>query len=222
MQSPALVFDLDGTLVDTAPDLLGALNLVLSEEGRPSVALADLRHLVGHGAKAMLTEAMRRTGAPAREEDLPRLVDAFVAYYRQHIADASKPFPGVPETLDLLERAGARMAILTNKPQVLTDLLMPAVGLASYFRAIHGAGRLEVVKPDARVFHHVIDELGGDGAGTVMVGDSATDVATARAAGVPVILMTYGYCSEPHDALGADAMSNDFREVPELVRKLLG
>lgn len=221
MTTPALVFDLDGTLVDTAPDLLAALNAVLLREGRRAVDLADLRHLVGHGARAMLTAAMTMTGAPAQPERLPGLFDAFIAHYRRHIADESRPFPGVEATLADLAAAGARLGVLTNKPQELTDLLLPALDLARFFRAIHGAGRLAVAKPDARVFHHVVEEMGGTGAGAVMIGDSATDVATARAADVPVILVTYGYTPEPATSLGADAVTGDFAAIPELARALL-
>jgi phosphoglycolate phosphatase len=219
--SPALVFDLDGTLVDTAPDLLGALNAVLGRVGRRRVDLQDLRHLVGHGARAMLGEAMKTTGAPADPERLPGLVDDFIAHYREHLADESRPFPGVEETLASLKSHGARLAVLTNKPHQLTELLLPALNLSSYFGAVCGAGRLSFVKPDARVFHHVVDELGGPGAGAVMIGDSATDVATARAANVPVILLSYGYTPQPAHALGGDAVTDDFRDIPRLVQKLL-
>ena len=111
---------------------------------------------------------------------------------------------------------------LSNKPQELTDLLIPVLGFTRFFRAIHGAGRLEVVKPDARVFHHVIEEMGGKGSGAVMIGDSGTDVATARAAGVPSIVLTYGYSPEPVETLGADRVTGDFRDIPRLVKELLG
>jgi phosphoglycolate phosphatase len=221
MTGPALVFDLDGTLVDTAPDLLAALNAVLVREGRRAVDPDDLRHLVGHGARAMLAAAMKMTGVPAPPDRLEGLMDDFIAHYRLHIATESRPFPGVLSTLRALRDGGARLAVLTNKPQELADLLMPAVGLAGHFRAIHGAGKLDVVKPDARVFRHVVDEMGGAGDGAVMIGDSATDVATARAAGVPVILLSYGYTPVPADKLGADRVTDDFTNLPRLVKELL-
>jgi len=222
MTTPALVFDLDGTLVDTAPDLLGALNAVLRAEGRRAVNLADLRHLVGHGARAMLDEAMKRTGEPADAARIEGLMDDFIAHYRTHIAAESRLFPGVKETLEKLQAEGARMGVLSNKPQELTSMLIPAVDLSRFFCAIHGAGRLEVVKPNARVFHHVIEEMGGEGSGMVMIGDSATDVKTARAAGCPSIVLTYGYSPEPVETLGADRVTDDFRDIPRLVRELLG
>ena len=219
--TPALVFDLDGTLVDTAPDLLGALNAVLVREGRRPANIADLRHLVGHGAHAMLSEAFKRTGEPAPPEQLPRLIDDFIAHYRAHIADESRPFPHVEATLATLAAQSARMGVLTNKPQELTGPLLDALNLSRFFGAIHGAGRFDYVKPDARVFHHVIEELGGGGAGAVLIGDSKTDVATARAANAPVILVDYGYTPEPAHTLGADAVTGDFAEIPQLVAQLL-
>jgi len=215
-----LIFDLDGTLVDTAPDLLSALNAVLVAEGRRPVDLADLRHLVGHGARAMLAEAFLRTGGGAEPERLPGLIDAFIAHYREHIADESAAFPGVEATLAAWVESGARLGVLTNKPQELALPLLEKLNLSKYFGAIHGAGRFSYNKPDARVFHHVVDELGGGPA--LMVGDSATDVATARAAGVPVILVSYGYTPEPARTLGADAVLDSFADVPDAVRRLLG
>jgi phosphoglycolate phosphatase len=217
--SPALIFDLDGTLVDTAPDLLGALNAILLREGRPPVNHSDLRHLVGFGARTMMIEAFRMTGEPMDESRLPALIDDYIAHYRKHIAVASRPFPGVEATLAALKDDGARLAVLTNKPQELTELLLPALNLDRYFAAIHGAGRYSYNKPDARVFHHVADELGGGPA--LMIGDSATDVATARAAGAKVILVSYGYTPHPASTLGGDAVVDDFAEIPAVARALL-
>jgi phosphoglycolate phosphatase len=221
MTSPALVFDLDGTLVDTAPDLIGALNAVLAAQGRRPVKIGNVRQLVGHGAQVMLDRAMQMTGEAVAPGRLPELLDAFVAHYRTHIAAESRPFPGVEATLEALQADGARMGVLSNKPQELTTLLISALGFTRFFRAIHGAGKLEVVKPDARVFRHVIEEMGGIGSGAVMIGDSGTDVATARAAGVPSIVLTYGYSPEPVETLGADRVTGDFREIPRLVNELL-
>ncbi|HTT85422.1 MAG TPA: HAD-IA family hydrolase, partial [Rhizomicrobium sp.] len=181
-----MIFDLDGTLVDSAPDLLGALNAVLVREGRRPVTRADLGHLVGHGTHTMVREALAITGGPVDEATSIRLVNDSVAYYRAHIADESRPFPGVVKTLERFREAGARLGVLTNKPEELTLPLLDALDLRRFFAAVHGAGRFSYSKPDARVFHHVVDELGGPGAGAVMIGDSTTDYMTARAARVPV------------------------------------
>jgi phosphoglycolate phosphatase len=216
--SPALIFDLDGTLVDTAPDLLGALNAILYQEGRAPVNHTDLRHLVGFGARTMMTEAFKMTGAAMDETRLPLLIDEYITHYRKHVAVASRPFPGVEDTLARLKKDGVRLGVLTNKPQELTDLLLPQLHLDGYFAAIHGWGRYPYSKPDPRVFRHVVDELGG-GAG-IMIGDSATDVATARNAGAKVILVSYGYTPEPAATLGADAVVEHFGEIPAAIAAL--
>ena len=219
---PALIFDLDGTLVDTAPDLLGAMNAVLVAQGRRTVDPDTLRHMVGFGAASLIRQAMAATGDPVSEEVLPRLVDDFVVHYGAHIADASVPFPGVIDTLAALKAQKVPMGVLTNKPHELALPLLEALDMSRFFGAIHGAGRFSYVKPDPRVFHHVVEELTGDpGERALMVGDSTTDAKTARAAQVPVILLSYGYTPEPVETLGADAVTGDFRDIPRLARELL-
>ena len=214
----ALIFDLDGTLVDTAPDLLEATNAVLKAQGRVPVDPTTLRHMVGFGARSLITQAFAATGAPASDADLPRLVADFLTHYRANIASHSKPFPHVRETLAALQAKETRMGVLTNKPQELTDLLLPALKLDRYFDSIFGAGARPYTKPDPRLFDDVRAALGGGPA--IMVGDSVTDVKTARAAKAPVILVSYGYTPEPAATLGADAVTDDFAEIPSLARKL--
>ena len=218
MTATALIFDLDGTLVDTAPDLLEATNAVLKAEGRDPVDPTTLRHMVGFGARSLITQAFAATGLPASDTQLPRLVADFLTHYRGNIATHSEPFPHVRETLRMLQADGRRMGVLTNKPQELTDLLLPALDLKRYFRAIFGAGARPYTKPDPRLFRDVSDALGG--APAIMIGDSVTDVATARAAKAPVILVSYGYTPEPAATLGADAVTDDFAEIPSLAAKL--
>jgi phosphoglycolate phosphatase len=215
---PALIFDLDGTLADTAPDLLGATNAVLAARGRPLLDLSHLRHMVGFGARALISQAMEASGAPVTEEEMPPLVEIFLAHYREHIADGSRLFPHVPETLAALKAAGARLAVLTNKPQELTDLLLPHLALDGLFTAIYGAGRKAYTKPDPRIFHDVVSDCGGGPA--VMIGDSITDLNTARAAGAPCILVSYGFTPVPARDLGADLVLDDFAELPQALRDL--
>ena len=225
--SPALIFDLDGTLADTAPDLLGATNAVLAARGRPALDLSHLRHMVGFGARTLISQAMEASGAPVAEADLPPLVDIFIAHYRNHIADGTRLFPGVIETLADLKARGARLAVLTNKPQELTDLLLPHLGLGEMFASVYGAGRMSYTKPDPRIFHDVVGELlGGASRGgpavmpSVMIGDSITDLSTARAAGVPCILMSYGFTPVPARELGADMVLDDFAALPQALQAL--
>jgi phosphoglycolate phosphatase len=218
---PALIFDLDGTLVDTAPDLLAAMNAVLIQQGRRRLDPESLRHMVGFGAASLIRQAMAETGDPVPDAQLPNLVNDFVVHYGEHIADASAPFPGVLDTLAELQAQDVAMAILTNKPQELALPLLDALNMSRFFGAIHGAGRFSYVKPDPRVFHHVVEDLAGDpNAPAVMIGDSTTDAKTAQAAKVPVILLSYGYTPDPVETLGADAVTGDFRDVPTLVRRL--
>ncbi|HEY8950510.1 MAG TPA: HAD-IA family hydrolase [Rhizomicrobium sp.] len=216
---PALIFDLDGTLVDTAPDLLGAMNAVLVQQGRRTVDPETLRHMVGFGAASLIRQAMAATGDPVGEDHLPKLVNDFVEHYGAHIADASVPFPGVIETLTALTAQSVPMGVLTNKPHELALPLLNALGMSKFFGAVHGAGRFSYVKPDPRVFHHVVEELTGNAnAPAVMIGDSTTDAKTAQAANVPVILLSYGYTPDPVETLGADAVTGDFRDIPLLAR----
>jgi phosphoglycolate phosphatase len=218
VQPTALIFDLDGTLVDTAPDLLSATNAVLEFAGRRPVDPTTLRHMVGFGARSLIQQAFAATGKPVNEREVPRLVELFLDHYRANIAIASKPFRNVSTTLGWLKHRNTRMAVLTNKQQALTNLLLPALKLDSYFDAIFGAGARPYTKPDPRLFHDVVEAIGGGPA--VMVGDSVTDVATARAANAPVILVSYGYTPEPASSLGADAVIDDFAEIPDAVARL--
>jgi phosphoglycolate phosphatase len=221
MSALTLIFDLDGTLVDTAPDLLGALNVILRKEGRPEVDPGDVRHLVGHGARVMLETAFRMTGEPADPARLPQLFDDYIVHYKSHVAVASRPFPGVEQTLEQLRDSGARLGVLTNKPQELADLLLKELNLTRFFDAIYGAGRMSYTKPDARIFHDVVRDTAGGPVPAIMVGDSITDVETARAANAKVILVDYGYTPQPAETLGADAVTGDFTQIPALATALL-
>jgi phosphoglycolate phosphatase len=221
--APALIFDLDGTLADTSPDLLGATNAVLAARDRPMLDLAHLRHMVGFGAHALIAQAMEASGAAVTDSQMPALVEIFLAHYRDHIADGSLLFPGVADTLAALKRDGARLGVLTNKPQELTDPLLPLLGLGGLFSAVYGAGKRPYTKPDPRIFHDVVADLTsqkGGGGKAVMIGDSVTDLNTARAAGAPCILVSYGFTPVPTRELGADAVIDDFAELPRALRRL--
>ncbi len=221
MSFPPLLFDLDGTLVDTAPDLLGAVNAVLVGEGRPTIDPQSLRQMVGQGARVLIERAMAATGESISPELLPALVNRFIAHYREHIADDSRPFPGVVETLGQLRDAGAPLAVLTNKPQVLTVPILEALQLSHFFDVICGSGRYGYNKPDARIVAHVLDEMGGVPGSAIMIGDSAVDVATARAADIPVVLVSYGYTPQPARDLSADAVVDSFPDVIVALRNLI-
>ena len=222
--TPTLIFDLDGTLADTAPDLLGATNAVLAARGRPRLDLDHLRHMVGFGAVALITQAMEASGAPVTPEEMPPLIEIFLAHYRGHIADGTRLFPQVTETLTALSAQGARLGVLTNKPQELTDLLLPRLNLDGLFTSVYGAGRKPYTKPDPRIFHDVVADIakahGDAGGASVMIGDSITDLNTARAAGAPCVLMSYGVTPVPAKDLGADRVLDEFAQLPQALREL--
>jgi len=221
--TPALIFDLDGTLVDTAPDLLGATNAVLTARGRAPIDPASLRHMVGFGARSLIAQAMAATGTPASEDEMAALVALFIAHYREHIADFSRPFPGVEATLKGLKADGLKMGILTNKPVDLTRLLLARLDLTANFAAVYGAGSRPYTKPDPRIFHDVVADLYLEergGVPAIMIGDSITDLSTARAAGAPCILLSYGYTPIPVVQLGAELVLDDFAQLPAALSKL--
>ena len=219
--SQTIVFDLDGTLVDTAPDLVATLNAVLAREGYGSVAYDEARIMIGGGARHMLARALSRQGVALDPADLDRLFNDFIPYYAAHIADQSRAFPRVEPALDLLAAQGARFAVCTNKFERLSVLLLERLGLAGRFAAICGQDTFGIPKPDPESLRQTIARAEGNIASAVMVGDSAVDVAVARAAGVPVIVVDFGYSEIPAPLLKADRVIGHFDELPGAVASLM-
>lgn len=216
----AIVFDLDGTLVDSAPDLCAALNHVLDHEGRSHVSPDELRHMVGHGGRVLITKGMAATGAPATDDDLDRLMPVFLDYYRAHVADATRPFDGVTKLLSKLQDRGINSAVCTNKPESLAIDLLERLNLSGYFGAVIGGDSLPVRKPDPAPFKEALNRMGVPDASAVMVGDSRTDVETARAAGVPVICVSFGYTDVPVATLSPDVIIHHYREFGQALGAL--
>ena len=214
-----VVFDLDGTLVDTAPDLCAALNHALGTLGRPPVPPADVRHMVGHGARKLIERGLAASG-DASPERVESAVPAFLAYYADHIADGSRPFPGVEGALDALADAGCRLAICTNKPVGLSRALVTALGWDWRFAANLGFDSVPAPKPDPGHLFATIAAAGGDRAATAFVGDSITDTDTARAAGIPVIAVSFGFADRPVAELGADRVIDHYDELLPALRRL--
>jgi phosphoglycolate phosphatase len=231
MGAPTIVFDLDGTLVDTAPDLIATLNTILAGEGLPPVAFAAARNMVGGGARHMIERGLAaapslpspasRRGSGRGTAEVERLCGRFIAHYAAHIADHSRPFPGVEAALDELVRAGCRLAVCTNKLEWLALRLLGALGLKDRFAAICGADTFGVQKPDAAILHGTVARAGGHMDATIMVGDAITDIAVARAAGVAVIAVDFGYSETPVAELGPDRIVSSFDRLPEVVFALL-
>jgi len=221
LSGATIAFDLDGTLVDTAPDLVGALNAILAEEALPPLPFDEVRLMVGRGARALLERGFAAAGSPLDAEHAPPLVERFIAHYLTRIARESAPFPGVVEVLTDLKTAGARLVVCTNKLTNLSDALLEAVDLLSFFDAVVGADLAPAAKPDGRHVAAAIAAVGGDPARAVMVGDSINDALGARNAGVPSVLVSFGYTEDPVETLGADAVIHSFLDVPEACIALL-
>jgi len=207
-----IAFDLDGTLADTAPDLAAALNHTLGALGRPEVDPESVRHLVGHGARALLKRAL--DDDVLVERGLPIYLD----FYAANICVGTRCYPALEEAMDDLAARGAKLAICTNKPERLTHLLVEALGWNGRFAAIVGADTLPVRKPDPRPLREAIARAGGGRA--AFVGDSITDAETARAAGVPFVAVSFGFSDRPVEALGADAVIDDYSELIEVLDRL--
>jgi phosphoglycolate phosphatase len=222
MAAPTVVFDLDGTLVDTAPDLVATLNVIFAREGLPPVAYDAARNMVGGGARVMIERGLRAEGRELPKDEVDRLVREFIDHYAAHIADHSRPFPGLDAALDVLAARGCRFAVCTNKLEWLSVRLLDALGLSARFVAICGADTFGMQKPNPELLRRTIARAGGEIDGAVMVGDSISDIATARAAGTPVIAVDYGYTETPVAELGADRVIGALRDLPEAVFEVLG
>jgi phosphoglycolate phosphatase len=217
MRDVTIVFDLDGTLIDTAPDLIDTLNVMFAREGLPAVPYEIARNLIGGGAKAMIVRGMEAEGRTVTPAKLDQLFADFISYYSQHIADRSRPFPNLLSALDRLAADRFRFAVCTNKLEKLSLTLLKALGLAGRFAAICGQDTFGVQKPNPEMLRRTIAAAEGDPRKAIMVGDSATDIQTARAAGIPVIAVNFGYTDRPVTELGADRVIGDFAELPAAV-----
>lgn len=222
LHGATIAFDLDGTLVDTAPDLVGTLNLLLAEEGVAPLPLVEARPFIGRGARWLIERGFAAAGAPLEEARVPDLFDRFIARYLGRIAEESRPFPGVPEALDVLAAAGASLAVCTNKRTDLSVALLETLGLASRFEAVIGADAAPAIKPDPRHLQAAVDAVGGDMTRAIMVGDAFTDAGAARAAKAGLILVSFGYTEVPAADLDPDILIHSFDELPDACVRLLG
>jgi phosphoglycolate phosphatase len=216
-----VVFDLDGTLVDTAPDLINALNFVLDREGLPPVPLHSARNMIGAGARRLIERGLELEGRAASFEDVTRLTSDFIDYYAAHIADASRPFEGLEGALDELGALGYRFAVCTNKLEWLSKLLLDQLGLSSRFSAICGADTFGISKPDPAILQQTIARAGGQLSSAIMVGDAGPDIGVARRAGIPVIGVGFGYTEVPIAELKPDRLITHMRELPGAVQSLM-
>jgi phosphoglycolate phosphatase len=222
MRDATLVFDLDGTLVDTAPDLIAATNHVLAGIGLPGVSEHELRPLIGHGARFMVEHAMGSDAAKLTEDERKRLLDRFLDYYGSNIAVGSRPFEGTVAALERFKSAGAKLAVCTNKNERMSKVLLEALGMSRLFSAVAGRDTFAVFKPHPDHLLGTIRLAGGDRSRAIMVGDSRVDIETAKAAGVPVVAVSFGYTDKPVRELGPDKVIDHYDELERAIVALLG
>ncbi|MFZ3357450.1 MAG: HAD-IA family hydrolase [Xanthobacteraceae bacterium] len=215
-----VVFDLDGTLIDTAPDLIATLNLILEREGMAAVDFDAARRMIGGGARGMIERALVAEGRAFSKSELDRMFGAFIEHYAAHIADRSHPFPDVETTLVHLAGAGHRLAVCTNKLEWLSVRLLDTLNLSRHFATICGQDTFGVQKPDPQMLRLTIERAGGEARRAIMVGDSATDIRTSRAATVPVIAVDFGYSEVPIATLEPDRIIGSFTQLPAAIRAI--
>ena len=221
LEGATVVFDLDGTLIDTAPDLIHAVNHALGLAGYDAVPPAAVRPFIAFGGRRMLEESIRVSGLHPDADEVDDLFQHFLDHYAANIAVDSKPYPGLLDVLEHLDAHGARMGVCTNKREDLSRQLLAALGMDHYFGAIVGRDTLSVYKPHPGHVTTTIERAGGRVERAVMIGDSTTDTTAAKAAGVPVVAVSFGYPDQPVEALGGDVLIHDYGELLPELRRLL-
>ena len=220
MLALTVVFDLDGTLVDTAPDLIDTLNVVFARQGLPPVPYARARNMIGGGARRMIELGLKAEGRSCGADELDRLFKDFISHYSAHIADRSRPFSGLEAALDELSSLGCRFAVCTNKLEGLSRLLLDALDLSRRFVAICGQDTFGIQKPNPEILRRTVALAGGDLSSAVMIGDSANDIDTARNANVPVVAVDFGYTEVPVAELKPDRIIGHFNDLPMALRDM--
>lgn len=221
MAAPLAVFDLDGTLIDTAPDLIDSLNHTIDAAGLAPVTYDDLTHLVGHGAKAMIERSFALRGHPLAESEYPAMLERFITHYEAGMPGKGQTYPGLLEAMDRLAEAGYRLAVCTNKMEGLARTLIRTNGLMERFAAVTGGDTFTVRKPDAAHLMGTVERAGGDPRRTVMIGDSLNDMLVAQNAGVPSVAVPFGYSDRPLEELKPTRIIRHYDELtPALLEEL--
>jgi len=217
---PIAVFDLDGTLIDTAPDLIATLNTILERVACPPLEFANARSMIGNGALAMLRAGLGAAGKPVTEDELKGLFGDFIDHYSANIAVHSRPFEGLEAALDILEENGWRLAVCTNKLEGLSVDLLGALDLKDRFATICGSDTFAFKKPDPRHITATVERAGGHAGQAVMVGDSANDILAAQAANVPVVAVDFGYTDRHVSEFDPDAVISSFDALWDAVGRI--
>jgi len=219
-QWDAVLLDFDGTMVDSAPDIITALNRLLGELGHAEVDYDDYRVRAGDGARNLLEQVLAARDVSFEEAEWPPLVDRLLEHYYKVMTDNTQPYPAVADTLVEIHATGMALAVCTNRTVWTTERLLAHFGLAELFGAVLCSDNVIAKKPDARHLEEAMQLLGTVPERTIMIGDTATDVAAARNAGIKVVVTSYGYSKKPATELGADAVLGGFDELPALLARL--
>ncbi len=211
----ALIFDLDGTLIDSAPDVCASVNRILTGNGRRALTLDETKDMVGWGGRVLMEKALDLTGEPGTEEEIDAALNGFLATYADHPADNTTIFPGVIEALETFKAAGVKLAICTNKPTATTPPVLNAMGLNGFFDVVSCGDAVPHKKPDGRHVLHCVEQLGASIETAAMVGDSENDIRAAIDAGLRSVCVTFGYAHVPLDEIGADALIDHFDDLPQ-------
>jgi phosphoglycolate phosphatase len=211
----ALIFDLDGTLIDSLPDVCASMNRVLFDIGRRKLTLSETKDMVGWGGRVLVEKALAITGNKMTKNDVKLMLEKFVETYAKHPNDHSVLYPGVLPMLESFKSAGISMGICTNKPTVTTPPVLKAMGLDRFFDVVSCGDAVPHKKPDGRHVSMVVEEMGSTNQLSVMIGDSESDITAAIDAGVRSVAVTFGYAHVPCNELGADAMIDHFDELPK-------
>jgi phosphoglycolate phosphatase len=213
-----LVFDLDGTLVSSMEDLVATLNVVMTAAGHNAIPADDVRNMVGLGAKVLIRRGLTYNGIDPADEVVAPLYSHFLEHYAANIAVHTRPFDGVVPALEAFRQDGWKLAVCTNKAERLTLPLLEALDLSRHFDAVVGGDTYSVAKPHAEPVHGAITRAGGLVEGSIMIGDSGTDIDAARNAGIPVIAVDFGYTTVPVRELSPDRVISHFDELAAAVR----
>lgn len=220
MAKKYIIFDLDGTLINSIPDMCREISLFLNKNGRRGLTEAETVSVIGNGAPVLLKGAFALTGEPIKENETPDLLAAWLDQYGKAEMAETKPYPHVVETLIKLKERGCRLAVCTNKPHTPTEAILTKLDLKKHFDVILDADALPERKPRPEPLWEAVRRMGGTNDSAVMVGDSETDAETARAAGVPVVLLSYGYTHIPYEEIKPDALTDNFADLPAIIEKL--
>ena len=215
-----LLFDLDGTIIDSAPDVCASINQTLSTMGRPHITVDNTKALVGFGARTLCEKTLSITGEPGNEEDINFLLTGFLEYYRKNPSEHTVIFPGALKALNHFKDAGIQLGICTNKPEATCFPVLDSLELRHLFSSVICGDTMEFRKPDPRHVFHTLDDMGADSSNAAFVGDSEADIEAANNAGLPSVLVTFGYCHMPFDNLKANAMIDHFDELDSALKAI--